>query len=68
MDPKAFAQSVIAQLPEDIFNCASNLILDKLDLVPRAEFDIQCRVLQRIQQRLVDIELQLDNILNSTNN
>ena len=33
----------------------------KLDLVTREEFDIQCKVLERCQQRLKTLEAQIDS-------
>ena len=33
----------------------------KLDLVTREEFDIQCKVLERCQQRLKALEVEVDN-------
>ena len=52
----------LKQLPDDFKQCLRDSMtstFEKMDLVTREEFDVQCRVLQRTREKLEALEKQL---------
>ena len=52
----------LKQLPDDLKQCLHETMketFEKMDLVTREEFDVQCRVLQRTREKLEALEKQL---------
>ena len=58
----------LKQLPDELKQCLRETMvstLQKMDLVTREEFDVQCRVLQRTREKLEALEKQLAEKSNS---
>lgn len=53
------SQSFSGQLPPALMDQLLKLILEKLDVVPREEFDIQTAVLQKTRQKLEALEAKV---------